>query len=103
MEGTLGRFRQGLCRLWILIEGWAVAGAVLVLCYQTLVWLRSGSWPDVSARVAWTALGGGYPPVMPWRDVELAVIWLMALPLSLTMIVLGGLMAVVSAVIGSSE
>jgi hypothetical protein len=53
--------------------------------------------------VAWTALGGGYPPVMPWRDVELAVIWLMALPLSLTMIVLGGLMAVVSAVIGSLE
>ena len=68
MEGTLGRFRQGLCRLWILIEGWAVAGAVLVLCYQTLVWLRSGSWPDVSARVAWTALGGGYPPVMPARS-----------------------------------
>ncbi len=103
MDGPLGRFRQGLCRLWLLVEGWAVAGAVLVLCYQTLAWLRSGSWPDVSAGSVWAALGGHGAPAIPWRDVELAVVWLMALPLSLTMIVLAGLMAVVSAVAGQSE
>jgi hypothetical protein len=62
--------------------------AAAVLAYQAILWLHDGQWTALSLRHLWDWAGLGYP-MFKWLGVQKIAVWVLDLPLSLALLVMG--------------
>jgi hypothetical protein len=69
--------------------GMALAGFAVV-CHQMLLWQQDGYWKPIPFGVLWVALGGAAPDLLDVHGIGGIMAWLMAQPLSVILLLLGG-------------
>lgn len=67
--------------------------AVLLVVYQTFLWLKEGQWTAIAISSVLGKLNIDYYSVVDirWAGVQKIVVWLLDLPLSLGVVAFGGL------------
>ncbi len=70
--------------------------AALLLGYQALLWLKEGQWTPIPISSVLGKLNIDYYSLIdiPWAGAQKIVVWLLDLPLSLGIVVFGGLLGV---------
>lgn len=71
-------------------------GAVCLLGYQAFLWLKEGQWTPIPISSVLGKLNIDYYSLVDisWAGAQKIVVWLLELPLSLGIIVFGGLIGV---------
>lgn len=71
-------------------------GAVCLLGYQAFLWLKEGQWTPIPISSVFGKLNIDYYSFIDisWAGAQKIVVWLLDLPLSLGIIVFGGLIGV---------
>jgi hypothetical protein len=85
------------------IEGWfglfgalGFFGAICLLGYQAFLWLKEGQWTPIPISSVLGKLNIDYYSLVDisWAGAQKIVVWLLDLPLSLGIVVFGGLVGV---------
>lgn len=71
-------------------------GGIALLGYQAFLWLKEGQWTPMPISVALGKMNIDYYAVVDisWTGAQKIFIWLLDLPLSLGVVVFGGLLGV---------
>jgi hypothetical protein len=69
--------------------GMALSG-VAVVCHQMLLWQQDGYGKPIPFGILWVALGGAAPDLLDVHGIGGIMAWLMAQPLSVILLLVGG-------------
>jgi hypothetical protein len=99
-----GNFLAGTASFLFSVGGLcAVAGALIVMG-QCFIWLKSGNWVPVSVGVVLYAVGFSIPDIeLNWvgvqRMIDGVIIFVIDLPASVTLIVIGAVFSIVAEIL----